>query len=677
MAALDDRPIDGPPDRWRAGVWVLILMIGLAVAWAVLRLPLRDHLDRFLGADDTCRALCPGWREVAQRLSMAWLIGWAGIAGVLGVARLRLRPTERWLGVIVVTYGLVSVPAALVGGAGDVVGVHALRPPLGPMLASIPSVVIAAWAWTRPDRPSVTWPGRPRWSPITWWLAGMAGVALLASVAVAIAQPPKGFDELNFHGPLAVLLWRDGSLVDLLTTNPGRVWLSHPGTAELWMGALRVLGGEPLLVLGQLPFAVLGAIAVAAVARRIGTSARIAAVAGATWLLIPIVIVQSGRMSNDIVAASVGLAVCAWLVAPGREWTTGRLTLVLVGLALVAATKLALVPAVAGLGGVAIVWSIRVVQERPEARRPIALAWIVGLGLALLVVGPWFVRGLVLYGNPIHPAAFGPLAGVAQTDLAPMDGRFLPSAVWWPLYPLLSPDSNAAGLGLVWVAGVLPGLILAARAAPGRRPLWLMAVLTVVMLPSWWLLTRHEPRHLLLLTGLFASVVPFTLMALAGRWRELAAWILAVAGSLSLVGTLTTAIASGSPAPGERSVMYAPPSRTEVELLALPERHGVLLDDQCDLPQLDLPYPILGPRQARRIATLPCGASTDEALAVARRQRLDHVYAVVRADDAPTLDARYPADRFELLHRADDRVLGIPLERRLYRIRTADDTPGG
>ncbi len=652
-------------------------MATFGLAWLTLHSPLRPEIDRWLGVDGPCTALCRGWREVAERVAMAWLIGWSCVAAVLAAARLGLRPNEQRLAWIVVAYALATVPAALLGGLGDIIGRPLLRPPMGPMLASLPALVIAAWAWTRPARPPAAWPAMPRWSPVTWWMVGVAALALVVSGGIAASLPPIGFDELNYHAPMAVLLWRDGSLVSFLEASPGRIWLSHPGTSELWLGSLRMLGGEAMFVLGQLPFAILGALAVSAIGRRLGVPGRLVAVGGATWLLVPIVLIQIGRVSDDVIAASLGLAVAAWLAAPAREWSSGRVLLVLVGLGLMAATKLAMLPAVAALGALALAWSVQAMRQRPDARHAILAGWAVGVAVAILVVAPWVVRGMLLYGNPLHPAAAGPLAGVAQTSLTPLDGRFVPSAAWWPLYPLLATDDNSSGLGLAWVVGALPGLVIALRVAASRRPLWLLGVSALVVLPAWWLLTRHEPRHLLLLTGLLATVVPFVVAGVALRWRTPVALMLGAAAALSAAVTLSSVLAGTVRLPSDRTRLYVSMARTEAALLELPQVHDVLLDDQC-LPMLDLPYPILGPTQDRHIATIGCAASTDDVLATAERYGLDHVYAVIRRDEHTLLDARYPGDRFELLHRsADTTVLGVPLERRLYRIIEEPSAPGG
>src|SRR5204863_298437 len=86
--------------------------------------------------------------------------------------------------------------------------------------------------------------------PLAMVMSGLAATLLVISAAIAIHHPPTGYDELGYHAPLAVFFWSDGSLSQFLARFPGTWALAQPGSAELWFGLLRIIGGEPLAAPG-------------------------------------------------------------------------------------------------------------------------------------------------------------------------------------------------------------------------------------------------------------------------------------------------------------------------------------------------------------------------------------------------------------------------------------------
>jgi len=512
---------------------------------------------------------------------------------------------------------------------------------------------------------------------LTWLLGAVAAVLLIASVGVSLQVAPHRFDELGYHAPLSILYWRDGSLGAFLSTIFGYP-PAHPGSAELVYGLVHLVGGEPLAAISQLPFAFLGVAGIAAFARRSGLGPSKARIAGLAFLIAPIVVLQAGFRNNDLVGASLVIVTAALAVAPSAEWDRRRAALVGLGLGLMAATKLALLPAIAAIAlFIALSWvrdrraegaTPRSADDRPPARtRSRRLVALLLIGGFLLAAGPWWLRGLELYGNPVYPVDI-PLLGLgASAEGDDKDPRYVPDGLLWPLYPLLEPHNHVSGLGAVYAVAIIPGIIMALRWAR-RRPLTLLAILLMVSLPPWWLLTRHEPRFLLGLFGLSFALVPWVLARMAGRWATAASAILAVAAVGSAGVTLTGPIADSAALPRDPVALYVQEWGANETVLSLPEDLPLLLDDRCGGPYQRL-YPHFGPSQARRVSRIGCGTAAAEVEALMRSAGFAHVYAVVRADETSILDERYPEDRFELLDRAQLDSPERMVEGRLYRLR--------
>jgi hypothetical protein len=508
----------------------------------------------------------------------------------------------------------------------------------------------------------------PPLTPLLLVVIGLALILLVLSIGAAIRRPPAGFDELGYHGPLAVLFYREGAIGGFQEVFDDTFPLWHPGSGELWLGLLRLIGGEPLAMVGQLPYALLGAAGIALFGRRLGLGHRSAVLAGLLFLLAPIVVVQSARMSSDLIGAGLVIAAGALASAPVRAWSVARVALLGLLLGAIAVTKIALLPMVAALG-LAAVWSLWRGRDAAGIRHQLVPAVIGGGLLFLVAVGPWWLRNLLAEGNPIYPAAL-PLIGrgVDQTHAgAPMDLLMVPARLLWPLYPLFEAHDNNSGLGAAFAVGILPALVGAALVAR-RRPLGILVVMTVVTLPIWWALTRHEPRFLLGIAGLAFGLLPFGLIAVGRRWRAAAAWVIGLACVLSAAVTVTSALSFDAGRPVGRDEFYAQVADINPAALGLPEDEGLLLDDDCPGGLTRL-YPLLGPSQARRIERIGCDATSDELIQRMRRHRLSYVYAAGSPEVAAGWDQRYPVTSFELVARNDPGRAGAQgQESRVYRL---------
>jgi hypothetical protein len=657
-----------------------VVLMALAFgAYLVLHSPLRGSLERLFGGSPTCFSFCQTQGEaiIASQATASLDIAAAVVAGYLLSGVLGFRGVERIVAFGLLAFGFVAVPAALLGGFGDVIHVLLLRAPYGPALASLPAVGTIGVLLARGWRPS-----RPRWtlvriSPLALLMLALGAGMLVISAGVATHHPPTGYDELGYHGPLAVFFWRDGSMSDFLARFPLGWPLAQPGSAELWFGLLRLVGGEPLMVLGQLPFVLLGAAGVAAFGKRLGLSSRAAMIGSLTYVLVPIVINQAGRIDDDVVGAALMIGAAALVAAPVRTWNVARVSLIGLSLGLMVVTKLALLPAAAAIGLV-LVWSLARHEpvepsraaDRTGARVLLTRGLPIAAALALVAVAPWWLRNLVMFANPLYPTSLPFWGhGIAQTSLGMKDLNHVPSAWLWPLYPLLEPTRHDSGIGAVFAAAIVPGGLIALVRAK-RRPLLIIAAVALVSLPAWWLATRHEPRFLLGLFGLLIALVPFALAGTRPRWRPWAVGLVAIAAVCSAAVTVSTDLAIQAHHPVDRIRFYDALWREAPALLELPEVDAVLLDDQCSPVATRRIYPALGSGQNRSVARVRCGLTSAQILAALGRYGMRYVYATSPEARAATLDARYPSGIFELVGRSPTapRKAGGMLDRRLYRL---------
>jgi hypothetical protein len=656
------------------------------VAYIVVHSPAQRLLQEIIGATiPGCPGVCDfeGLWQVARAAMAIWLIATAALGAWAVVERTSFATFERPVTWAVIAFALITIPAAFIGGLSDVASLPLLKAPLGYVLASVPSVVAIAWVmrsgW-RPKRPRFSVPPLP---PIVLLVSSLVIVLTILSLGIAVRRPPTGSDELGYHAPLAVMLWREGNLGGFLAGLDDSWPMWHPASGELWVGLLLEIGGEPLAILGQLPFAWLGAGAAALFALRLRLPRPLAWLAGLLFLLSPMVVVQSSRMSSDVIAAGLVIAAGALAAAPVHSWSTDRVVLVALTLGVLAVTKLAALPLVVAIGGF-MAWSTWRAHRRdttsaiasadgsPPAGGSRGARFVqasaIGIVLFLAAVGPWWARNVIAHGNPIYPAALPIIGrGIAQQRLRPMDPIHVPDPRLWPLYPLIDAHDNNSGLGAAFAVGIVPGLVGAAFLAR-RRPLALLATAAAVAIPAWWLFSRHEPRFLLGLAGLAFALIPFTLIVVGRRWRATATAILALASVLSAGLTVSTALSQEASEPVARDEFYTTVWDLNPAALVLPESEGLLLDDDCPGGLKDL-YPLLGPAQGRRVVRIPCEATPDDIVATLRRNGMSYAYITGFGADAGDWALRYPPSNFELVSRTvPSRPRAADREAHLYRL---------
>jgi hypothetical protein len=333
---------------------------------------------------------------------------WTGTPALLADAVLAI-------GILVVVAELLGLFGALDGvllvAAALIVGGGALR--LEPMLIRA-GARVAKWGRTKdPDL-------RPAPSVGRFELG--VGIVLALIVAAQWAGPTLlaldrgiyGGDSLWYHLPLAAHIAGTGSVTELLYTDPLYLNWFYPQVSELLhAGGLLLFSNDFLSPLMNMAWLGLALFAGYCIGRPYGTGpvgvAAVAALMAANLLFSR----QPGNANNDVVAISLFLSSVAlllnsrWPDRPGSSDTSTSSgppsgTLLVAGLAagLALGTKLTVVPPVLALT-VGVIW-ISGAGYRLRA----AAEWI---GAMVVGGGYWYVRNLIVSGNPFPWQDIGPI----------------------------------------------------------------------------------------------------------------------------------------------------------------------------------------------------------------------------------------------------------------------------
>jgi len=284
------------------------------------------------------------------------------------------------------------VLATFVLGFAEVVALVLVLSPLGAvrreaLIAAMVVVFAAAGTfWWRSGRPlpSVDLSRLRGSAPLA--VLGIVFAGTLAYVvALAVGTPPNTWDSLVYHLARAAFWRQEGGAGYIEDAYDGRLNANPPNGELALTFVLELARDERLAGFVQLFAALACAVAVFALARRIGLSAREAAFGSLLFLTLPIVVLQSSTTQNDLVVAAMLLAATVFVGAESRR------TLALCGLAVALAmgTKVTAVFALPVLCAVALL-------SPPKAARADRIA---ALGVGALAGSYWYVVNLVETGR--------------------------------------------------------------------------------------------------------------------------------------------------------------------------------------------------------------------------------------------------------------------------------------
>jgi 4-amino-4-deoxy-L-arabinose transferase-like glycosyltransferase len=326
----------------------------------------------------------------------------------------------------------------------------------GPSLFSLLVAALAlgaVYAWVVP--PGLPYDERSHWSTVLYY-ADHGQMPVLGDPGVAYEAQ---------MGPVAYL-------VDALVVHVGRAaGFSASGTFHL----VRLVGALELCV-GVVLLATL-------IARLLGhSSPSVAAVA--IFALNPMLLTMSSSVQNDTLVLVLGLLALELALGRLSEQPTFRSALfvgVVAGLAVL--TKLTAWPAVLAIAAW-LVW-----RHRRDALRPLT-AFVVAV---LAVSGWWFVRNIVLYGDPT--AAAGVRRAGFSFDAYHVHGAAgiahileeLVTYLWLPTEYvrnfISAPVALKAGLLLMTAAVLITGLLGIRHSR--KVPSWLIVGTALVSIGSW------------------------------------------------------------------------------------------------------------------------------------------------------------------------------------------------
>jgi hypothetical protein len=237
-------------------------------------------------------------------------------------------------------------------------------------------------------------------------VAEWAGPTLLA-----LDRGIYGGDSLWYHLPLAAHLAESGSVTSLLYTDPLYLNWFYPQVSELvHAGGILLYGNDFLSPLLNMAWLGLALFAGWCIGRPYGSGATSLAAVASVMAANLLFSRQPGNANNDVVAIALFLSAVALLVNtrwPGgwpRSAAAGLPVgaLIVGGLAagLALGTKLTVVPPV-----LALTVGVIVIAGRGERARATA-AWLGGM---VVGGGYWYVRNLIVSGNPFPWQDIGPI----------------------------------------------------------------------------------------------------------------------------------------------------------------------------------------------------------------------------------------------------------------------------
>jgi hypothetical protein len=237
---------------------------------------------------------------------------------------------------------------------------------------------------------------------------------------------------------------------------------------------------------------------------------------------------------------------------------------------------------------------------------------------------------------------------------------------------LLENHSEVDGTGALFAVAALPGLAAALPRAR-RRVLVLYGLMVAIGVPTWWLMTRHDPRFLLYLVGLGVAFVGWTVVAVPPRARGIVTAILGVAAAFSAAVTLDEGVRPRARAPTDRARFYDEVWGVDSVVAGSPVADPLLSHTGWAPLSWASDYALLGPDLRRHLVVIDGPMTTDSIEAIMRPRRIR--YAYVSADSAGQAEvlATYRSDRFELVHSSVSRLpTGEAIRRYLFRLRDSD-----
>jgi hypothetical protein len=240
---------------------------------------------------------------------------------------------------------------------------------------------------------------------------------VLATVFIARTTPALATDALIYHLALPARWIQDGriSAIPLWFHNPANSYSPlHASCLFAWW--MLPMGNDVLARFGQMPFLLLCGLCIYRLLRRAAAAPFVAAAAATACCVSRPFVAEALQTKDDVILTAYLLAA---VVALTDEETVPLRAAVRAGLSvgLLLATKYT---AVLSLPVLVLLMAYRL------RRRSWNRAWLWALPPLLVLAGPWYVRNLIMTGNPIFPievrlGSLTLLQGIFATTVAPAD----------------------------------------------------------------------------------------------------------------------------------------------------------------------------------------------------------------------------------------------------------------
>lgn len=272
----------------------------------------------------------------------------------------------------------------------------------------------------------------------------------LVKIFINLANPPFGWDSLNYHFTFAVEWLKSGNLnvPIIISDDPSPTYYPINGSLfYLWL--MFPFKNVFLADLGQLPFFILSALAVYNISRKIGVGREFSFYAAALFLLIPNFFKQLQIAYVDLMMAGLFLACVNYLFLLQESFSWQNALIFSLSLGLFLGTKTTALPFAALL-------LIPFCYYYLKNLRKIYLAGILILGI-LALGGFSYIRNFFDTGNPLFPLnldLFGKVVFKGVMDTSSYRIRF--DSADYSLGKMLFHE----GLGAQTLLFVLPSLFL-------------------------------------------------------------------------------------------------------------------------------------------------------------------------------------------------------------------------
>jgi hypothetical protein len=379
-------------------------------------------------------------------------------------------------------------------------------------------------------------------------VGAVVGAGLAWKLAQALRLPTLDYDGFSYH-LVTVDVWLQGGAIGRV---PQRIWSDgYPANGELitlWLMAFT--RSDMLANLTAFLAVPLAMAATAGLARTLGATRDRAILAGLVIGGTPAVLalsastyVDSWAMADVAAAAVFG----ALAVRSGRTGSPVPFVLAGVAIGLAVGTKASMAIPMATIAAALVLASTRAAGTWPDRARAAARTAVLVAVPALALGGYWYLKNLLVFGDPFWPFTLGPFHGIGDFGLitqtpAGLAGDPEPVAIlrsWFADFGARSYlyDTQIGGFGLVWALLLVLAVVGIARTERAVRgyiaALGAAMLVTLLTMPmGWW------PRLTLFFVVLVAALAAVGVSRLPRLPNRVVVAVIVVLVSLSVQVTV-------------------------------------------------------------------------------------------------------------------------------------------